>query len=71
MLSRASTQEFIIDILSSWIERGKVDDISGEEYPTLVLRTAQAVAAGIIAGNHDVSSILRNVMVEEGVWSEE
>lgn len=71
MLNRAATQEFIVDILDSWLERGKVDDISNEEYPTLVLKTAKAVASGILSGNTDVSNILRAVMVEEGVWSEE
>jgi ParB-like chromosome segregation protein Spo0J len=71
MLNRAATQEFIVDILDSWLERGKVDDISNEEYPTLVLKTAKAVASGILSGNTDVSNILRAVMVEEGVWPEE
>lgn len=71
MLNRAATQEFIVDILDSWLERGKLDDVTNEEYPTLVLATAKAVATGILTGNTDISSILRVVMIDEGVWFED
>lgn len=70
MLSRLATQEFILDISESWLERGKSDEISGEEYPTLLLRAIKATANGILSGNTDLSTIARSVMIEEGIWSE-
>jgi len=71
MLSRLAVQEFIVDIAESWLERGKTDETSGEEYPTLVLRAIKAAAQGILSGNTDIGSIARSAMIEEGVWSEE
>lgn len=70
MLNRPSTEEFYVELINSWIEKGKVDAIYGHTYPTEILKIVKATALGIINGNPDPGVVIRNYLIEEGIWAE-
>jgi ParB-like chromosome segregation protein Spo0J len=69
ILTKSMIEQFYVDLVAKWIENGKIDSITKQEMPEDKLRIIRATAQAILTGQHDPGRLMRQIMVEAGLWT--
>lgn len=70
MMNKISLKKLISSI-DNLIEENAIDDVHQQQYPLELLRLMKITSEAIHCGNQNVKLILRNYMIEEGLWNPE
>lgn len=72
MLGRPQVQQLWVDLVKNWMDRGdsKIDVEMKKPYPIDVLEVVHLTAKSILDGEHDPAEVIRNYLLEKGIWVE-
>jgi len=69
MLARSDIEQFYVDLLGNWQERGKECPILKLKMPEHVLKIMKMTAEAILNGQHDPAAVIRNFLIAQGEWT--
>lgn len=69
ILTKQMIEQFYVQLLDKWLERGRVDHVTKREYPLDMIRVIQGTAQAILSGQADPGLIIRSILVDRGEWT--